>query len=249
MSYKVIFVLNFMSCYFIMKLVSWSATPASSRMPLKELFLHPYLSLRTLRHTNLSPPSSSFKRLCIFGTLLICWLYLSYTYLLPLNYWKTLLIAPAVYFLTEAMGATGEVFYLWSRPEKFQIHNFPLTSKSLSHFWGRRWNRWVQDWLKDLSRCFIQSTPLQRIIITFIISGLFHEIMINLPYWIIFKKSYFGTMMAYFLIQAVGIWLDKSYLKRQHSYIRRIFLWIMVVGPSPLFINRPLLTFLGLNHE
>lgn len=232
-----------------MKLISWWATPAATRLPLKDLFLHPYLSLRTLRHKELSPPASSLKRLCIFGALLISWIYLSYSYLLPLNYWKTLLIAPAVYLLTETMGASGEVFYLWSRSGKFQIHHFPILASSLSHFWGRRWNRWVQDWLKDLNSHFGHSSPLQRIIMTFLISGLFHEIMINLPYWFIFKKSYFGTMMAYFLIQAVGIWLDKSYLKRHHSYLRRLFLWIMVVGPSPLFINKPLLTFLGLNHE
>lgn len=232
-----------------MKLVSWLATPANYRVPLKELFAHPYLSSRTLEHKALSPPSSSIKRFCTFGILLFAWLYLSYSFLLPLNYWKTILVAPAIYLLTEVMGATGEIFYLWSKSGKFQIHDFPMTSQSLSHFWGKRWNRWVQDWLKDLNRLFIKITPIQRIVLTFTISGLFHEIMINLPYWIIYRKSYFGTMMAYFLVQAIGIWLDKSYFKRHHSYLRRAFLWIMVVSPSPLFINKPLLTFLGLNHE
>lgn len=247
MSYQVVFILNFIVCCLLMKGISWLATPVQRRGSLKRFFSTPYISLRTLRRRNSARSLSLPSHLIYWIFLLVFSLILSRELLLPLNYGKILIFSPTIYFLTEALGAVGQFLFSWSQECTHPIHSRPLWSHSLSEFWGRRWNLWVQDWLKDLNRLFYHLTPSKRIVITFAVSGLFHEIMINFPYWLLYGISYFGTMMLYFLIQALALWIDKHFLKGQHFHIRRAFLWLMIITPSPLFINVPLLTFLGLN--
>lgn len=247
MSYQVLFILNFIVCVLLMKGISWLATPAARRGSLRSFFSTPYISLRTLRRRRNPRSLSSFSLLLFWGGLLLFTLIIARKLLMPLTFWKILIFSPTIYFLTEAMGALGQFLFSWSKESTHPIHLRPLWSQSLSEFWGRRWNLWVQDWLQDLNRLFYRLSSPKRMIITFAVSGLFHEIMINFPYWLLHGISYFGTMMLYFLIQALALWVDKHVLKRQHIHLRRAFLWFIVVIPSPLFINVPLLTFLGFN--
>jgi hypothetical protein len=171
-----------------------------------------------------------------------------FEYLRPFNYPRTLLIAPALYFFTEALGSFAQLLYHGSGVRTFPIHHRPLESPSLSEFWGRRWNLWVQDWLKDMSRGVGRRQRRQRVVFTFLVSGLFHELMVNFPHWLLTGESYFGTMLGYFLIQAAALTIDKKVLKPWAPALRRPFMLLAVLLPSPLFINVPLLGFFGMTN-
>jgi hypothetical protein len=247
LSYQVVFILNFLGCYAAMKSVSWWLNASSQGPTLRSRFiLSPYLSFRSLSHF----PSSRSRvvlRFLLFTLLTAGVLVLSQKFLKAPSYWEIMLISPSIYFLTEAVGALGQLLFTFN--PTLSIHRSPLIALSLSHFWGRDWNLWVQDWLREVTQNTARGRRGHRIIYVFLISGIFHELMANLPYWLVYRKSYFGTMMAYFLIQAMALWIDKNFVSNWPHWGRRIYLWLAVILPSPLFINLPLLTFLGLRHE
>lgn len=232
-----------------MKLISWNCSSLEVRQKSKGFFLTPLLSVRSLHRTHRRKNYSARTHLLIFGLLLFLSWALAYALLSPLNYWETLLISPIIYFMTETAAALANLLLGFSSQQSFAIHQKPILAPTLAQFWGRRWNIWVQDWLKDIrSRVYKNSRP-GRIFVTFTVSGLFHEVMVNFPYWLVFGKSYFGTMMLYFAIQSLALWLDKHLLPASPPLLRRGFMWCALVLPSPLFINVPLLTFLGLKHD
>lgn len=206
----------------------------------------PYLSVRSLHY---HPPTDIpvYTRFITFLFLTAFCVVLADHVLSPLNYLEILVFSPAIYFFTEALGGFGQTLFYQSTT--FPIHRRPLSAVSLGNFWGRRWNIWVQDWLRDVTDRIDKRKHYKRMIIVFFLSGLFHELMVNLPYWILYKKSYFGTMLAYFLIQAVALWIDKTFLNKSPAILRRFYLWSVIILPSPLFINIPLLTFFGLSYE
>lgn len=250
LTYKIVYVLNFLVCVLVMKLISWWLTSKRfqiDRMPLKDFLIKtPFVSLRSFENTYAQSKSLLLIKLLLSIVLSALCLSLAQLFLVPLNYFETLLIAPVIYFLIEVLGALAQTLFIWSPLPTHPIHQNPLLSQSLGQFWGRDWNGWVQDWLRDVGQGLRGRDRLYKIIMTFIVSGLFHEIMCNLPYWLIYRQSYFGTMMLYFILQAFGLLIEKKFLKHASPHARRFWLWFVVIGPSPLFINVPLLHFLGL---
>lgn len=248
--YQMIFLGNFLLVLLMMKFISWTVTETTQRGPLLSfLFMTPYLSVRSTCYQSPLRPYSILASFLLHSVMMGLFLVMAAEFLSPFSFGDILLISPAIYFLTEAVGAVGQLLFIRNRPAVFPIHHRPLTSPSLSQFWGRRWNLWVQDWLKDISAALGRRPRAIQILMTFLISGFFHEVMINFPYWIVTGKSYFGTMMLYFLIQALGLYGDKKFIKHSHPKIRRVYLWLFVIVPSPLFINQPLLTFFGLTNS
>lgn len=209
---------------------------------LKSFVVSPYLSVRSLYYHPVRT-FSILPRFLIFLILTSLILVLG-KQMSPLSREQVMLLAPTIYFFTETLGSFGQLIFF--KTPTFTIHRKPLFASSLSHFWGRDWNVWVQDWLRDVGSIVPKNRKNLRIIVVFLVSGIFHEVMCNLPYWLYFKKSYFGTMMGYFLIQAVALWIDKKWIKVWPVFWRRVYLWSAVIIPSPLFINVPLLTFFGL---
>ena len=229
-----------------MKIVSWKLSPAlHSQFTLKEFFCSPYVSVRSLKHRP-KENHNAFLKFAFFLLLTVTFVMLAQKFLAPLEMWEVILISPAVYFVTEVLGALGQLLFPFRH--SFPIHQNPFLSHTLGNFWGRRWNLWVQDWLRDISQAFESSSHFKTITIAFLFSGLFHELMCNLPYWMLYRKSYFGTMMAYFLIQALALWVEKKYIRIRSIFWKRMYCWCAVIIPSPLFINVPMLTFLGLKH-
>ncbi len=167
-------------------------------------------------------------------------------FLIPVTIWKIWLCSPVMFFATEFMGVLGQFLFFSSNPRSFPIHLSPFSSRSLGQFWGRHWNLWVQDWLKDLSQGFGRVSKLKRTMGIFIISGIVHELMVNLPYWIIYRKSYFGTMMVYFLIQGLALFFEKKFMGNTPAIVSKIYTYSVIILPSPLFINVPILKFLGI---
>jgi predicted DCC family thiol-disulfide oxidoreductase YuxK len=130
----------------------------------------------------------------------------------------------------------------------------PLAATSLAEFWARRWNRAFSDLANHLA-----FRPLRRltgapaaIILTFALSGLVHELVITLP-----AGGDYGLPTTYFVIQALGILIERSRAGRQWrlgSGLRgRAFVFIFTCGPLPLlfppvFVHQvvlPMLSSLG----
>jgi len=89
------------------------------------------------------------------------------------------------------------------------IMSKPILSRSLSEFWGRRWNLGF----RQLAHEFI-FLPLHRRFgvattgfLVFILSGLIHDLVISVP-----ARAGYGLPTAYFAIQGFGVAIERSAL-------------------------------------
>jgi len=122
----------------------------------------------------------------------------------------------------------------------------PPLAKSVSEFWGRRWNVWTSDWFRQIIFRPLQSRPVLAMVLVFLASGVFHEWVINVPLYVVTGKNCFGSMILYFLLQALGILIERRVRKRG---VRILLVWLFVFGPAPLLVNEGLLRILGLWPE
>lgn len=247
MSYQIIFVLNFFVIFFLMKMTGWFLAFDPRPRLWRFLFTTPLLSARTYVR-NVFPKDSLriiLLKLLLSVTYIGLIIWLAQNFLLPLNYFKIVLIAPMIYLFTEFMGAFGQFLFYPASSGVAPIHFHPLKSRSLSEFWGKRWNFWVRDWLRDVSQ-FQRRRPVKKIIVTFLVSGFFHELLVNLPYFLYFRINHFGNMTLYFACQGLGLWLERRYLSGAPSMVRIFFMWMVVLLPAPLFLDKPLLRFFGI---
>ena len=87
------------------------------------------------------------------------------------------------------------------------IMDAPLCSKTVSEFWGRRWNAAFNRIALD-----VVFRPLARrrgtmiaTLAAFLVSGLIHELVISLP-----AGADYGLPTAYFLLQGIGILTERA---------------------------------------
>lgn len=158
---------------------------------------------------------------------------------------KAWLFAPFIYLFTNLLGVSAQCLGLLTKEIPADIHNQPYLSKSLSEFWGRRWNIWVSDWLAVISRKWAPKDQSFRTFFAFLFSGIFHEVIVALPYYIYSGKSYFGYMSLFFMIQFLATALDKKVISQTNPSFRRAFLWSAILIPMPLFNNPSTLAFFG----
>jgi len=117
----------------------------------------------------------------------------------------------------------------------------PVAARSLSEFWGKRWNRAFRDLIhplvfKPMLRKYGAAPALW---ICFIVSGLIHELMISVP-----AGGGYGFPTLYFIIQALGITAEKRL--RITSWF---FTYSITLGPvfllfHPPFLERVMLPFM-----
>lgn len=152
----------------------------------------------------------------------------------------TYLCAPLLLLGGEALGRIvallGQLFGQAWPP----VHDAPLTSRSLTEFWGRRWNVWFSDWFRYALADRMKRRPVAATLLIFAVSGLMHEWVISLPLWWITGRALFGWQMLYFMLHALGVLIDRRWL-RSNGVLRRAFLWLCVLGPLPLQLNEGLL--------
>jgi len=130
------------------------------------------------------------------------------------------------------------------------IMDAPLGARSLSEFWGQRWNLGF----RQLSYDFL-FRPLERVCgaraamwTVFLASGMIHELVISVP-----ARGGYGLPTAYFLAQGAGVAVERSRAGRRLGLGRgmRGWLWMAVctAGPAfwlfhPPFVVRVILPFL-----
>ncbi len=129
------------------------------------------------------------------------------------------------------------------------IMDAPWRAGSLAEFWGQRWNRAFS----DVARIMV-FRPLSRrwgAVVAmwggFIFSGLAHELVITVP-----AGAGFGAPMVYFLIQALGVTLERGF--NLSGGMGRLWVWFVVLIPayglfSPVFMERVIVPFLNVINK
>ncbi len=126
----------------------------------------------------------------------------------------------------------------------------PIFSRSLSEFWGKRWNLGF----RQLSYDFVFQ-PLHRTLgvagatmLVFLFSGLIHESVISFP-----ASGGYGLPTGYFLLQGAGVILERSSagkaLGLRGGFSGWAFMAVMTAGPAfwlfhPPFVMRVVLPFM-----
>ena len=120
------------------------------------------------------------------------------------------------------------------------LMNKPLRSKSLSEFWGRRWNTAF----RDLTHRFL-FRPLTRHIGVraglaggFVFSGLVHDLVISWP-----AAGGYGGPTLFFAIQGAGMLIERSTFGHQIGLGSGVRGWLFsvlaILLPAPLLFHRP----------
>jgi hypothetical protein len=118
-----------------------------------------------------------------------------------------------------------------------KLWDCPVAATSLGDFWGRRWNRIVSGFLRE-----VVFTPVARragarvaLLAVFLYSGLYHEMVSFLA------GSDYGGPMLYFLVQYLGVSAESSgpgrRLLRGHPWVGRAWTLAVVVGPVGLVLQ------------
>lgn len=118
-----------------------------------------------------------------------------------------------------------------------KLWDCPVAATSLGDFWGRRWNRIVSGFLRE-----VIFTPVARragarvaLLAVFLYSGLYHEMVSFLA------GSGYGGPMLYFLVQYLGVTAEGSdpgrRVLRGHPWVGRAWTLVVVVGPVGLVLQ------------
>lgn len=116
----------------------------------------------------------------------------------------------------------------------------PLLARSLSDFWGRRWNLAFRDVMHGF--VFRPLAPIVGSIwasvAVFVVSGLIHDAVISYA-----AGGGWGLPTLYFLIQAVAVFVERSRASRRLGLGRGLSGWLftfaIVVGPAGLLFHGP----------
>lgn len=140
------------------------------------------------------------------------------------------------WLMLEMAQALLQILWLPTGQLVPHINVQPILTVSLAEFWGRRWNRLFGDWLREI--CFkpLFRTPHLGLPVAFFISALIHELLVSVPYLIVYEKSLFGLMIGYFAIQALAISLQRT-MTITSPVARRFYCWVVVIGPAPMVLN------------
>jgi hypothetical protein len=181
------------------------------------------------------------RTLLLFGGVVLgCWLYWRLVDALQLRgIVRSYLAAPILLLMMETVVALVSILWLPSGRALPLVHNAPWRARSVADFWGNRWNVCFSDWARFAIFQRLRHRPALALVAAFAVSGLLHEAVINLPLYLVTGRVLFGTMMMYFLIQAIGVLVERRF--RDRPALARVFAWLIFLGPAPLVLNEGLL--------
>jgi alginate O-acetyltransferase complex protein AlgI len=134
------------------------------------------------------------------------------------------------------------------------IMSKPILSKTLSEFWGKRWNLGFRQLAYDfIFRPLHKKTGAAIAgLLVFAASGLIHDLVISLP-----ARGGYGLPTEYFMLQGLGVTLERSALGAQLGLQRGIpaciFTFIVTAAPAfwlfhPPFVMRVIIPFMQAIH-
>jgi hypothetical protein len=129
----------------------------------------------------------------------------------------------------------------------------PIAATSLGDFWGRRWNRIVPGFLRDVIFLPVARRAGAKVALlaVFLYSGLYHEIFSFMA------NSGYGGPFLYFMLQCLGVAIENTgrmrRLLRGRIWLARAWTFAVVFLPVRLFLRRgivdgyivPLLVYVG----
>ena len=130
------------------------------------------------------------------------------------------------------------------------LMDWPLTSVSVSEFWGRRWNRAFRDLTHRLVFRPLSGRlgPRRGILVGFVFSGLLHDLVISLP-----AGGGYGWPTVFFGIQVAAVFVERSGGGRAFGLGRGwrgwLFTTVILVLPAyglfhPPFVNNIIVPFM-----
>jgi hypothetical protein len=158
--------------------------------------------------------------------------------------------------LLAHFGSFHMVALLWRRlgVDAVPIMSAPILSRSLSEFWGQRWNLGFRQLAHDLI-----FRPLYGRLgaggagfLVFLASGLIHDFVISLP-----AAGGYGLPTAYFALQGAGVAVERSRFGRRAGLRQGIRGWlymaVFTAGPAfwlfhPPFLRNVVLPFMQVIH-
>ena len=120
------------------------------------------------------------------------------------------------------------------------IMDKPIMADSLAGFWSKRWNTAFNALafrfaFRPLRRAI---NPVIATLMVFLLSGLVHELVISLP-----ASAGYGLPTAYFLIQGLGMVVERTTIGRHLGLGRGVGGWlftaIVAAGPALLLFHPP----------
>jgi len=232
------FLLALLVMAFVMKLVALllPAKREIERRALSWVLFSPDSVLRAQRATGAGPVMLRILMLFAAG-LLNYWVYWQLVrgfqiHGILLNY----LAVPSLLLVGESFVAMTNLFLLPGGNQLPALHCRPWSARSIADFWGNRWNLWARDWFRYVIFGRLRRRPRCALFLVFAASGLLHECVFNVPLYCATGRVLFGTMMVYFLLQAVGILVERHFLNG-HPRLRVMFVWLVVFVPLPLVLN------------
>lgn len=126
------------------------------------------------------------------------------------------------------------LFWQSFRIDAMPIMSAPLSSESLSEFWGTRWNLGFRQLSHDLifgplhKNLGVRATSF----LVFIVSGLIHDLVISVP-----AHGGYGLPTDYFALQGLGVLVERSSFGRQLGLRKgaRGWLFMVVFTAAPVF--------------
>ncbi len=123
------------------------------------------------------------------------------------------------------------------------LMNWPLAARSVSEFWGQRWNTAF----RDLTHRFLfrpltaQLGPRRALAAGFVASGLVHDLVISLP-----AGGGYGGPTLFFIIQGAALLAERSRLGKAAGLGRGLCGWLftllVLLVPAGLLFHPPFVT-------
>jgi len=157
----------------------------------------------------------------------LSWIALSY--LCVISFW----------LITTLIANINRIVYLPVAGALPEVHSWIFFSKNISDFWGHRWDMWIRDWFREaVYQPVIKKTGSFPVALfsAYLVSALFHELILNLPYYLSDGKMLFGSEVLYFIIQPIGHLVSKHLLANSPK-LDFLFGYLCVLGPIPLLLN------------
>jgi len=134
------------------------------------------------------------------------------------------------------------------------IMSRPILSKTLSEFWGKRWNLGFRQLAYDLifQPLHKKTGVAAASLLVFLASGLIHDLVISLP-----ARAGYGLPTGYFILQGLGVSLERSafgrHLRLQQGVAGWLFMFVITAAPAfwlfhPPFVTRVILPFMYAVH-
>jgi hypothetical protein len=107
----------------------------------------------------------------------------------------------------------------------------PISARSTSEFWSKRWNQAFHQltWTYLFRPLQKRLTAPAALTISFLVSGLIHEVVITVP-----ARGGYGGPTVYFLLQALAVLMERRVNLKRYPRLRRVWTLSVVILPAGL---------------